>query len=199
MLIELTVLRIELIEFFNWRCARTWTWAIWSQSITRWDTSSTTCTTLISLSSSGKLSLTDHLINQRVYFAHFSSSNLTADSGGSKGIGAERARKNFKKILLPPAKILDPPLIADMVFSSGANPGFHEAIGDTIAKSVSTPGHLAKLGYIYLFVHIYHQSQPICLLQAFKFSAYRLLTGTNTDPHQDINYLYKQALEKVIE
>ena len=27
-------------------------------------------------------------------------------------------------------------------FRSGANPGFHEAIGDTLALSVSTPKHL---------------------------------------------------------
>jgi len=29
-----------------------------------------------------------------------------------------------------------------IIFRSGANPGFHEAIGDTLALAVSTPGHL---------------------------------------------------------
>lgn len=31
------------------------------------------------------------------------------------------------------------------VFRSGANAAFHEAIGDTIALSVSTPDHLAAI------------------------------------------------------
>ena len=53
---------------------------------------------------------------------------------------------------------------------NGANPGFHEAIGDTIAKSVSTPAHLKSIG----------------LLPNYTYSA-----------NQDLNYLYKQALEKV--
>jgi len=29
-----------------------------------------------------------------------------------------------------------------IIFRSGANPGFHEAIGDTIALAVNTPSHL---------------------------------------------------------
>lgn len=33
-----------------------------------------------------------------------------------------------------------------VVFREGANPGFHEAIGDLLALSVSTPGHLNKIG-----------------------------------------------------
>ena len=31
-----------------------------------------------------------------------------------------------------------------IIFRSGANPGFHEAIGDTMALSVGTPKHLNK-------------------------------------------------------
>lgn len=31
---------------------------------------------------------------------------------------------------------------------TGANPGFHEAIGDTIALSVSTPKHLIEVGLL---------------------------------------------------
>merc|ERR1712176_1722446 len=33
-------------------------------------------------------------------------------------------------------------------FRSGANPGFHEAIGDTLALSVSTPKHLKAVGLL---------------------------------------------------
>ena len=31
-----------------------------------------------------------------------------------------------------------------IIFRTGANPGFHEAVGDTIALSVNTPEHLYK-------------------------------------------------------
>lgn len=34
------------------------------------------------------------------------------------------------------------------IFREGANPGFHEAIGDLLALSVSTPGHLYKIGLL---------------------------------------------------
>ncbi|XP_051014842.1 angiotensin-converting enzyme [Acomys russatus] len=53
---------------------------------------------------------------------------------------------------------------------SGANPGFHEAIGDVLALSVSTPAHLHKIG---------------------------LLDHVDNDRESDINYLLKMALEKV--
>ncbi|ESO94196.1 hypothetical protein LOTGIDRAFT_215685 [Lottia gigantea] len=56
------------------------------------------------------------------------------------------------------------------VFRDGANPGFHEAIGDTIALSVSTPKHLRKIG---------------------------LLPAGENDYEADINYLMKIALEKI--
>lgn len=35
-----------------------------------------------------------------------------------------------------------------LLFRSGANNGFHEAVGDTIALSVSTPQHLEKIGLL---------------------------------------------------
>uniref|UniRef100_A0A914X619 Angiotensin-converting enzyme n=1 Tax=Plectus sambesii TaxID=2011161 RepID=A0A914X619_9BILA len=54
-------------------------------------------------------------------------------------------------------------------FRNGANPGFHEAIGDTMALSVVTPQHLQKIG---------------------------LLNSTSSN-EQDINFLFKQALGKV--
>ncbi|XP_059127939.1 angiotensin-converting enzyme [Peromyscus eremicus] len=52
----------------------------------------------------------------------------------------------------------------------GANPGFHEAIGDVLALSVSTPAHLHKIG---------------------------LLDHGANDVESDINYLLKMALEKI--
>lgn len=35
-----------------------------------------------------------------------------------------------------------------LLFQTGANPGFHEAVGDTIALSVSTPQHLKTVGLL---------------------------------------------------
>lgn len=57
-----------------------------------------------------------------------------------------------------------------LAFREGANPGFHEAIGDVIALSVSTPKHLQKIG---------------------------LLEKVADDPEVDINYLYAMALDKI--
>ncbi|XP_019379146.1 PREDICTED: angiotensin-converting enzyme isoform X3 [Gavialis gangeticus] len=57
-----------------------------------------------------------------------------------------------------------------VTFRSGANPGFHEAIGDVMGLSVSTPSHLKKIG---------------------------LLDQVVQDTENDINYLLKMALEKI--
>ena len=35
-----------------------------------------------------------------------------------------------------------------VLFRDGANPGFHEAIGDTMALSATTPSHLHSIGLI---------------------------------------------------
>jgi len=56
-------------------------------------------------------------------------------------------------------------------FRSGANPGFHEAIGDTMALSVNTPVHLEKIG---------------------------LLNSVSNTYEADINYLLSTALERVV-
>jgi len=56
-----------------------------------------------------------------------------------------------------------------ILFQQGANDGFHEAIGDAIALSI-TPGYLAKIG---------------------------LIEGGADDEQADLNYLMKMALEKV--
>ncbi|XP_029345454.1 angiotensin-converting enzyme [Acyrthosiphon pisum] len=56
------------------------------------------------------------------------------------------------------------------IYHGGANEGFHEAIGDTIALSVSTTKHLNKIG---------------------------LLPNTSRSCEADINYLYKIGLQKI--
>lgn len=58
-----------------------------------------------------------------------------------------------------------------MPFREGANSGFHEAVGDTLALSVSTPKHLAWIG---------------------------LLKDHKEDPESDLNYMYSTALEKIV-
>ncbi|KAL1430144.1 hypothetical protein MTO96_002403 [Rhipicephalus appendiculatus] len=57
-----------------------------------------------------------------------------------------------------------------MYFRDGANPGFHEAIGDTTALSVATPGHLKVIG---------------------------LAQGDVEDEEIQLNHLYRTALDKV--
>lgn len=49
-------------------------------------------------------------------------------------------------------------------------PGFHEAVGDVMALSVSTPKHLRKIG---------------------------LLNNTDDDAELDINQLFTMALDKI--
>ncbi|XP_060075065.1 uncharacterized protein LOC132554771 [Ylistrum balloti] len=56
------------------------------------------------------------------------------------------------------------------VFRAGANPGFHEAVGDVMAMSVLTPAHLNKLG---------------------------LLDTVENNFESDINFLMSMALEKI--
>lgn len=44
-------------------------------------------------------------------------------------------------------------------YRGGANPGFHEAIGDTIALSVENPTHLKEVGLLYEAEDTYSKSQ----------------------------------------
>uniref|UniRef100_A0A671V1T5 Angiotensin-converting enzyme n=1 Tax=Sparus aurata TaxID=8175 RepID=A0A671V1T5_SPAAU len=55
-------------------------------------------------------------------------------------------------------------------FRDGANPGFHEAIGDVLALSVSTPKHLQSIG---------------------------LLDKVDNNAESDINFLMSMALDKI--
>ena len=57
------------------------------------------------------------------------------------------------------------------VYKEGANPGFHEAVGDVIALSASTPSHLKKIN---------------------------LLEDDSTDREANINHLYLKGLDKII-
>uniref|UniRef100_A0A1Y9G9G1 Angiotensin-converting enzyme n=1 Tax=Anopheles albimanus TaxID=7167 RepID=A0A1Y9G9G1_ANOAL len=57
------------------------------------------------------------------------------------------------------------------VFRDGANPGFHEAIGDAISLSVASPKHLQNLG---------------------------LVQKSVDDTAHDINFLFSLAMEKVV-
>ncbi|XP_008530917.1 angiotensin-converting enzyme isoform X4 [Equus przewalskii] len=57
-----------------------------------------------------------------------------------------------------------------VTFREGANPGFHEAIGDVLALSVSTPKHLYNIN---------------------------LLSSEGGGYEQDINFLMKMALDKI--
>lgn len=57
------------------------------------------------------------------------------------------------------------------LYREGANPGFHEAVGDVIALSVSTPKHLQKIG---------------------------LLRGYVQDEETKINELFQTALDKIV-
>ncbi|XP_043273718.1 angiotensin-converting enzyme [Venturia canescens] len=56
-------------------------------------------------------------------------------------------------------------------FRDGANPGFHEAVGEAIALSVGTPKHLETLGLVNKYVN---------------------------EPAADINYLFSLAMEKLV-
>jgi len=58
-----------------------------------------------------------------------------------------------------------------VVFKEGANPGFHEAVGDVISLSVSTPSHLKKIG---------------------------LLMDDSTDREAFLNHLYMKSLDKIV-
>ncbi|KRF98312.1 uncharacterized protein Dwil_GK15020 [Drosophila willistoni] len=60
--------------------------------------------------------------------------------------------------------------INQRIFRNGANPAFHQAVGDAISLSVSTPKHLQTLG---------------------------LLQRSLDDSSYDINYLFTMAIDKV--
>lgn len=58
-----------------------------------------------------------------------------------------------------------------ITFRTGANPGFHEAVGDLMALSVATPQHLQKVG---------------------------VLKDYKDTPEDNVNALLQMALERVV-
>lgn len=79
-----------------------------------------------------------------------------------------------------------------IIFRTGANPGFHEAIGDLMALSAATPTHLKKVkqekmqfGYTDELTRIF-----IC-------PQINLLEEYNDTAEGDMNALFKMALERV--
>ncbi|XP_063872288.1 angiotensin-converting enzyme-like [Scylla paramamosain] len=84
-----------------------------------------------------------------------------------------------------------------LVFRDGANPGFHEAIGDTIALSVSTPSHL-KMIEDYLTNNATNATDELNRIPYASFFESQLDYGNDTSDHkQNINFLMKTALAKI--
>lgn len=82
-------------------------------------------------------------------------------------------------------------------FRDGANPGFHEAIGDVLALSVSTPKHLESIGLLKkvennpgMWLQLHAAEHKAALI--FKMSLFLSLT-----PESDINFLLSMALDKI--
>ncbi|KAL7642767.1 UNVERIFIED_CONTAM: hypothetical protein RMT77_006055 [Armadillidium vulgare] len=69
-----------------------------------------------------------------------------------------------------------------IIYRDGANPGFHEAIGDTIALAVSTPTHLQLINDT---------------LNGKTTQESNQVKAASDEDMQNINYLMKQALAKV--
>ncbi|KAJ9595075.1 hypothetical protein L9F63_013640, partial [Diploptera punctata] len=59
-----------------------------------------------------------------------------------------------------------------LLFREGANPGFHEAIGDVITLSVSNPRHLQRIGLLNNVTDDYETSMNYLLLTALEKVAY---------------------------
>lgn len=94
-----------------------------------------------------------------------------------------------------------------LVFRDGANPGFHEAIGDTIALSVSTPSHL-KMIENYLTSSANNATDDFGMISHDHFFEIELDYGNGTNGNetngnstseyeQNINFLMKTALAKI--
>lgn len=75
-----------------------------------------------------------------------------------------------------------------LLFRSGANPGFHEAIGDVIALSASTPTHLKKVKHIILTNGLFNCTH---------YFQINLLPDYSDTEEDNINALLKMALERI--
>lgn len=79
-----------------------------------------------------------------------------------------------------------------LVYTDGANPGFHEAVGDVISLSVSTPKHLKAVGLIKDFVDDYESK----INQLYSTVSHRKQPNPGK-PHKIPNF-NSQALAKLI-
>lgn len=82
-------------------------------------------------------------------------------------------------------------------FRDGANPGFHEAIGDVLALSVSTPKHLKSIG---LLENVENNSGTWLQLHAEEHSTtliLKMFLFVSLTPESDINFLLSMALDKI--
>lgn len=79
-----------------------------------------------------------------------------------------------------------------LVFRDGANPGFHEAIGDTIALSVSTPRHLDMISD---YLNNRTDSGNVSLSSFSDIE--RDYGDDDLEYQQNINFLMKTALAKI--
>jgi hypothetical protein len=59
-------------------------------------------------------------------------------------------------------------------FSGGANPGFHEAIGDTIALSASTPKHLQQINLLHNYTEDDEQTINYLMRQVNKYNSIQI-------------------------
>ena len=66
-------------------------------------------------------------------------------------------------------------------YRAGANPGFHEAVGDTLALSVQTPHHLKSIGLLENVSNSYGKNMDNTLLNlqlTFRYTYYNLIFTT---------------------
>lgn len=84
---------------------------------------------------------------------------------------------------------------------SGANHGFHEAIGDTAALSVISPTHLEKLGILTRSVDDSVDRKSMLLLHLWAMIAHPIFVRKNdfkiSSSGKDMNFLMQKALGKL--
>lgn len=79
-------------------------------------------------------------------------------------------------------------------FRDGANPGFHEAIGDVLALSVSTPKHLQSIGLLDKVENNMGECPPLAHPRGLET---RRAHGCAPSPESEINFLMSMALDKI--
>lgn len=81
-------------------------------------------------------------------------------------------------------------------FRDGANPGFHEAIGDVLALSVSTPKHLKSIGLLEKVEN--NHGEWGCRVKCYTTACSSWCFMFLSPPlESDINFLMNMALDKI--